>query len=65
MQAFAPGISPRSDALVQATRDLDRGRTSQAAVEAQIQQDRDELVGVQQEAGFDLISDAMDRSPYV
>ena len=59
MQAFAPGIFPRSEALVQATRDLDRGRTTQEAVDAQVQADRDELVGVQQEAGLDLISDGM------
>ena len=32
MRAFAPGIYPRSEALVQATRDLDRGRTSPEAV---------------------------------
>jgi 5-methyltetrahydropteroyltriglutamate--homocysteine methyltransferase len=59
MQAFAPGIHPRSEALVQGTRDLDRKRTTQDAVDAQIQQDRDELFGVQQEGGFDLISDGM------
>ena len=28
MQAFIPGLYPRSEALVQATRDLDRGRTT-------------------------------------
>jgi 5-methyltetrahydropteroyltriglutamate--homocysteine methyltransferase len=59
MQAFAPGIFPRSEALVQATRDLDRGRTSQDAVDAQVEADRGELVRVQQEAGLDLISDGM------
>ena len=40
MQAFAPGIYPRSEALVQATRDLDRRRTTQEAVDAQVEQDR-------------------------
>lgn len=59
MQAFAPGICPRSEALVQATRDLDRGRTTQDAVDAQVREDRDELVGAQQEAVLDLISDGM------
>jgi 5-methyltetrahydropteroyltriglutamate--homocysteine methyltransferase len=59
MQAFAPGIHPRSEALVQATRDLDRKRTTQDAVDSQIQRDREELVGVQQDAGLDLISDGM------
>ena len=36
MQAFAPGLYPRSEALVQATRDLDRGRTTQEAVDEQV-----------------------------
>ena len=39
MKAFAPGIYPRSEALVQATRDLERGRTSQEAVAEQTQRD--------------------------
>ena len=59
MDAFAPGIYPRSEALVQATRDLDRGRTTQGAVDEQIARDRDALVGVQEEEGFDLIGDGM------
>ncbi|TML57628.1 MAG: hypothetical protein E6G22_15380 [Actinobacteria bacterium] len=61
MQAFAPGIHPRSEALVQATRDLDRGRTSAEAVDEQLQRDLDELVRVQQEAGLDLLADGMLR----
>ena len=59
MQAFAPGIFPRSEALVQATRDLDRGRTTQDAVDAQIADDREQLISVQREAGLDLLSDGM------
>jgi 5-methyltetrahydropteroyltriglutamate--homocysteine methyltransferase len=59
VKAFAPGIFPRSEALVQATRDLDRGRTTQEAVDAQVARDRSELLSVQQEAGFDLVSDGM------
>jgi 5-methyltetrahydropteroyltriglutamate--homocysteine methyltransferase len=59
MQAFAPGVFPRSEALVQATRDLDRRRTTEEAVEAQVASDREELLSVQQEAGLDLISDGM------
>jgi 5-methyltetrahydropteroyltriglutamate--homocysteine methyltransferase len=59
MQAFAPGIFPRSEALVQATRDLDRGRTTQEAVDGQVARDREELLGVQQDAGLDLVSDGM------
>jgi 5-methyltetrahydropteroyltriglutamate--homocysteine methyltransferase len=61
LQAFAPGIYPRSEALVQATRDLDRGRTTAEAVDEQAQRDLDELVRVQQEAGLDLLADGMLR----
>ena len=61
MQAFAPGIYPRSEALVQATRDLDRGRTSQEAVEEQVERDLAALVSAQQAAGLDLLMDGMLR----
>jgi 5-methyltetrahydropteroyltriglutamate--homocysteine methyltransferase len=61
LQAFAPGIHPRSEALVQATRDLDRGRTTAQAVDEQVARDLDTLVGVQQEAGLDLLADGMLR----
>jgi 5-methyltetrahydropteroyltriglutamate--homocysteine methyltransferase len=59
MKAFAPGIYPRSEALVQATRDLDRGRTTQAAVDEQRMQDEEELQRVQEQAGLDLFSSGM------
>ena len=59
MQAFAPGIYPRSDKLVQATRDLDRGRTSQEAVDEQVERDRETLIAVQQQAGLDLLTDGL------
>jgi len=61
LQAFAPGIYPRSEELVQATRDLDRGRTSQEAVDALVEQDLGELVAAQQAAGLDLLADGMLR----
>ena len=61
MQAFVPGIYPRSEELVQATRDLDRGRTTQEAVDAQVDRDLEQLVAVQQDAGLDLLSDGMLR----
>lgn len=61
LQAFAPGIYPRSEELVQATRDLDRGRTTEEAVEAQVERDLAELVSVQQSAGLDLLADGMLR----
>jgi 5-methyltetrahydropteroyltriglutamate--homocysteine methyltransferase len=61
LHAFVPGIYPRSEALVQATRDLDRGRTTPEAVGEQVGRDLDELVSVQQRAGLDLLADGMLR----
>src|SRR4029078_2022686 len=61
LQAFAPGLYPRSEALVQATRDLDRGRTTVKAVDEQVERDLAELVSVQKQAGLDLLSDGMLR----
>ena len=61
MEAFVPGIFPRSEALVQATRDLDRGRTTAEAVDEQVERDVAELVSAQQAAGLDLLSDGMLR----
>jgi 5-methyltetrahydropteroyltriglutamate--homocysteine methyltransferase len=59
MRAFIPGIYPRSEALVQATRDLDRDRTTPQEVERQVAKDFEELVRVQEEAGLDLLADGM------
>jgi len=59
MRAFVTGIYPRSEQLVQATRDLDRGRTTEEAVGEQVERDLAELVSVQQAAGLDLLSDGM------
>ena len=61
MQAFVTCIYPRSEQLVQATRDLDRGRTTEEAVDEQVERDLAELVSVQQAAGLDLLSDGMLR----
>jgi 5-methyltetrahydropteroyltriglutamate--homocysteine methyltransferase len=61
VEAFVPGIYPRSEELVQATRDLDRGRTTPEAVDAQVERDLQHLVAAQQEAGLDLLSDGMLR----
>jgi 5-methyltetrahydropteroyltriglutamate--homocysteine methyltransferase len=61
MQAFVPGLYPRSEALVQATRDLDRGRTTPEAVDEQTERDLAQLVSAQQDAGFDLLADGMLR----
>jgi 5-methyltetrahydropteroyltriglutamate--homocysteine methyltransferase len=59
LKAYAPGIYPRSDALVQATRDLDRGRVTQEAVDDQLERDFRELVAVQERAGLALLTDGM------
>ena len=59
MRAFAPGIYPRSEALVQATRDLERGRTSPKAVAEQGERDFQELVSVQRAADLSFLSDGM------
>jgi 5-methyltetrahydropteroyltriglutamate--homocysteine methyltransferase len=61
VHAFCPGIYPRSETLVQATRDFDRGRTTLGAVEDQVERDLDGFVRVQQEAGLDLLADGMLR----
>jgi 5-methyltetrahydropteroyltriglutamate--homocysteine methyltransferase len=57
LQAYVPGIYPRSEELVQATRDLDRGRTTQEAVDEQVERDFAALVSAQQAAGLDLLAD--------
>jgi 5-methyltetrahydropteroyltriglutamate--homocysteine methyltransferase len=59
MRAFIPGIYPRSEALVQATRDADRGRATAQDVERQAEEDLADLVRVQEEAGLDLLADGM------
>jgi len=61
VEAFVPGIYPRSEELVQATRDLDRGRTTLEAVDEQVDRDLQQLVAAQQDAGLDLLSDGMLR----
>jgi 5-methyltetrahydropteroyltriglutamate--homocysteine methyltransferase len=61
LQAFIPGLYARSEALVQATRDLDRGRTTPEAVDEQVGRDQAELVSAQQTAGLDLLADGMLR----
>jgi 5-methyltetrahydropteroyltriglutamate--homocysteine methyltransferase len=59
LRAYAPGIYPRSESLVQATRDLDRGRTTAEAVEEQRRADVQALVAAQEDAGLDLLTDGL------
>ncbi len=59
IRAYAPGIYARSEKLVQATRDLDRGRTAEEAVEEQRLADVRAFVETQREAGLDYFSDGL------
>ena len=57
--ACAPGIHPHSEALVQAARDLARGRVAAAEVEARRAEDRERLLEVQREGGLAPLSAGM------
>lgn len=59
--AYQHGLYPRSEALVAATRDLDRGRTTLQAVAEQETRDQLGFVRLQQEAGLDYFSDGQLR----
>lgn len=59
LRVYVAGIYPRSESLVQATRDLERGRTTVDVVEEERSRDRRELLAVQEAAGLDLLSDGM------
>ena len=61
-QAFAPGIYPRSEALVQATRDLDRGRTTPDAVDEQIAHDLELVELAKAELGTQGTTDTVHRA---
>ena len=59
IRAYAPGIYARSEELVWATRDLDRGRTTEKAVAEQREADLRSFLDAQREAGLDYISDGL------
>jgi 5-methyltetrahydropteroyltriglutamate--homocysteine methyltransferase len=59
--AYLHGIYPRSEELVGATRDLDRGRTIADAVGERFHQDLVELVELQRKAGLDFFTDGLLR----
>jgi 5-methyltetrahydropteroyltriglutamate--homocysteine methyltransferase len=61
ISTYLHGIYPRSEAVVAATRDLDRGRTTIEAVDALYGQDLKELVQAQEEAGVDFFTDGLLR----
>src|SRR5215472_7459375 len=51
------GIHPRSEQLVELTRSYDRGKVDRTEVEKQIEQDTVDLIRLQEESGFETISD--------
>ena len=59
IKAYASGIYARSEELVQATRDLDRGRTTEEAVATQQDADLRAFLDAQREAGLDYFSDGL------
>ncbi len=59
IKAYAPGIYARSEELVRATRDLDRDRTTEEAVEEQREADLRSFLDAQREAGLDYLSDGL------
>ena len=59
IKAYAPGIYARSEELVQATRDLDRDRTTAEAVEARREADMRSFLETQREARLDYLSDGL------
>ncbi len=59
IRAYVPGIYARSEELVQATRDMDRGRTTEEAVEEQRLADVRAFVEAQREASLDYFSDGL------
>jgi 5-methyltetrahydropteroyltriglutamate--homocysteine methyltransferase len=59
IRAYAPGIYARSEELVRATRDLDRGRATEEAVATQQEADLRAFLHAQREAGLDYFSDGL------
>ena len=61
ISAYQHGIYPRSEAVVSATRDLDRGRTTREAVDQQYDSDLTDFIDAQKQAGLDYLSDGLLR----
>jgi len=59
VEAYQHGIYPRSERVVAATRDLDRGRTTVQHVNEEFTHDERSFVITQRKAGLDYISDGM------
>ena len=61
VEAYQHGIFPRSEAVVAATRGLERGRTTPEEVAEATAEDERAFLSVQREAGLDFISDGLLR----
>jgi 5-methyltetrahydropteroyltriglutamate--homocysteine methyltransferase len=59
--AYQHGIYPRSEEVVQATRDVERGRTTSDRVDEAFRNDREAFLELQRRAGLDLLSDGLLR----
>jgi 5-methyltetrahydropteroyltriglutamate--homocysteine methyltransferase len=59
--AYQHGVYPRSEEVVQATRDVERGRTTSDRVEEAFRNDREAFLELQRRAGLDLLSDGLLR----
>jgi 5-methyltetrahydropteroyltriglutamate--homocysteine methyltransferase len=59
--AYLHGIYPRSETVVAATRDLERGRVAAERVEETYRSDREALLEAQRAAGLDYLSDGLLR----
>ncbi|CAN5674671.1 methylcobamide--CoM methyltransferase [soil metagenome] len=59
IRAYTPGIYARSEELVQATRDFDRGRTTQETVAEREATDLHRYLEVQRKADLDYFSDGL------
>jgi 5-methyltetrahydropteroyltriglutamate--homocysteine methyltransferase len=59
--AYQHGIYPRSEAVVAATRGLERGRTSLQEVDQAFRDDRSDFIAAQKEAQLDFFSDGLIR----
>ena len=61
ISAYQHGIYPRSEAVVQATRDVERGRTTSDRVGEAFGRDRERFLDLQRKAGLDFLSDGLLR----
>jgi len=59
VSAYQHGLYPRSEAVVSATRGLDRGRVAREVVEEAFRNDLADFVLLQQRAGLDFFSDGL------